>query len=202
MVPSLCPEKTLFPSTVADLDNGYILLRKRDRRPVFPQGLASVAISNYLGQPSTTKIYRWARLRLPNGQIARTAWRELLRAPDQIRPARFVKVCPKTNHSYVLTHIFQVVLAETTRVVEVQYFTRLAVRAEGPGDAWIWKNVAVVTMFSPPSPTLFKLSYQTVYACQRLEDDVHVIDVTSITGVVGMALHRFPDVGYCYFMVE
>ncbi|KAI6155006.1 hypothetical protein BKA82DRAFT_3968895 [Pisolithus tinctorius] len=186
MVPSLCPEKTLFPSTVADLDNGYILLRKRDRRPVFPQGLASVAISNYLGQPSTTKIYRWARLRLPNGQIARTAWRELLRAPDQIRPARFVKV----------------VLAETTRVVEVQYFTRLAVRAEGPGDAWIWKNVAVVTMFSPPSPTLFKLSYQTVYACQRLEDDVHVIDVTSITGVVGMALHRFPDVGYCYFMVE
>ncbi|KAI6142432.1 hypothetical protein BKA82DRAFT_3985166, partial [Pisolithus tinctorius] len=89
-----------------------------------------------------------------------------------------------------------------THVVEVQYFTCLAVRAKGPSNAWIWKNVVVVTMFSPPSPTLFKLSYQTIYSCQCLEDDMCVINVTLITGVVGMALHRFPDVGYCYFMVE
>ncbi|KAI6141436.1 hypothetical protein BKA82DRAFT_3986292, partial [Pisolithus tinctorius] len=89
-----------------------------------------------------------------------------------------------------------------TCVVEVQYFTCLAVQVEGPGNAWIWKNIAVVTMFSPPNPTLFKLSYQTIYVCQCLEDNVHVIDVMSITGVVGMALHWFPDVGYCYFMVE
>ena len=103
MVPSLCPEKPVFPLTATDLGGGYVLLRKRDRRPVYPQGLASIAICDYLGHLSTEKIYRWARLCLPNGQIARTAWRETLRDPEQIQPARFVKVCFQLHLSHILT---------------------------------------------------------------------------------------------------
>jgi len=57
-------------------------------------------------------------------------------------------------------------------------------------------------MFSLPNPNPFRPSYQTVYACQRLEDDVCIIDVTSITGVVGMAPHEFVGVGHSHFMVE
>ena len=94
-------------------------------------------------------------------------------------------------------------LGETTRVAEVQYFTRLAIQDEANDAArWSWKNVAVVTMFSLPDPNLFKMSYQTVYACQRLENNVRVVDITSITGVVGMAPHAFPGLGYRHFMVE
>jgi len=97
MVPTLCPEKAPFPSTSIDIGGGYVLLRKRDARSIFPNGLAARAISDYLGHMGKVKIQRWARLRLPNGQIARTAWRELLRPPEKIRPACFVKV-----HTYLL----------------------------------------------------------------------------------------------------
>lgn len=87
-------------------------------------------------------------------------------------------------------------------MAEVQYFTHLAVLSDGPGDAWIWKNIAVVTMFLSPSSNLLKLLYQTVSACQCLEEDVHVINVISIAGIVGMALHQFLDVSDCNFIME
>ncbi|KAI5991951.1 hypothetical protein EDD15DRAFT_2368719 [Pisolithus albus] len=164
MVPSLCPEKAPFPSTAVDLGNGYVLLRKRDARPILPRGPAALAISHYLGRMDSIKICRWARLRLPNGQIARTAWRELLRPPEQIRPARFVKF----------------VLGSTTRMGEVEYFTRLATQdaqADLPSPpTWLWKDVAVVTMFSPPDANLLKLSYHTVHACQRQGEDAEGVE--------------------------
>ncbi|KAI6023091.1 hypothetical protein BKA83DRAFT_4053882 [Pisolithus microcarpus] len=188
MVPSLCPEQAPFPLMAIDLGDGYVLLRKRDARPVFPQGHAVSAISHYLGHADSFKIHQWARLCLPNGQIARTAWRELLCQPEQICPAHFIKF----------------VVGQTTHVGEVEYFTRLAVQDENPPimPTWLWKDVAVITMFSPPDPNLLKLSYHTVHACQHLEEDVRIIEVKSITGVVGMAPHQFPGLGYCYFMVE
>ena len=38
-------------------------------------------------------IIRWARLRLPNGQIARSSWKEKLKSADsQVRTARNIKV--------------------------------------------------------------------------------------------------------------
>ncbi|KIK13974.1 hypothetical protein PISMIDRAFT_117813 [Pisolithus microcarpus 441] len=149
MVPSLCPEQAPFPLTAIDLGDGYVLLHKRDARPVFPRGRAVSVISHYLGRADSFKIRRWARLRLPNGQIARTAWRELLRQPEEIRPARFIKF----------------VVGQTTHVGEVEYFTRLAVQDENPPitPTWLWKDVAVITMFLPPDPNLLKLSYHTVH---------------------------------------
>jgi hypothetical protein len=38
-------------------------------------------------------VSRWARLRLPNGQIARSAWKEMLKPLEKLRKARVVKVC-------------------------------------------------------------------------------------------------------------
>jgi len=94
------------------------------------------------------------------------------------------------------------VLVETTHVAEVEYFTRLAVQDPNNPAEWLWKNVAIVTVFSHPDPNLFKLSYRTVYACWRQEEDVRVIDVSTITGVVGMVPHDFTEIGRCHFMVE
>ncbi|KAI6018906.1 hypothetical protein BKA83DRAFT_4127454 [Pisolithus microcarpus] len=119
------------------------------------------------------------------------AWRELRRPPEQIRPARFIKF----------------VLGSTTHMGEVKYFTRLAiqdVQEENPPSTptWLWKDVAVITMFSPPDPNLLKLSYHTIHACQHQGEDVRVINVKSITGVVGMVPHRFPGLDCHYFVVE
>lgn len=92
MMPGLCPEKPPFPTTAVDLGGGFILLRKRDSRPIVPQEPAAEAIFQYLGHRHNIRIRRWARLHLPNGQIARTAWRETDRPPEKLRPSRHVKV--------------------------------------------------------------------------------------------------------------
>ena len=38
------------------------------------------------------KVTRWARLRLPNGQVARSRWKESLKPLQKLRTARNVKV--------------------------------------------------------------------------------------------------------------
>ena len=38
------------------------------------------------------EVVRWAQLRLPNGQVARSAWKEKLKPLEKVRMARNVKV--------------------------------------------------------------------------------------------------------------
>jgi hypothetical protein len=86
------PSKGL-PDGAVDLGDGYALLRKRDKNPLFPVGDAAEAIQNFLGPGrELPRIKRWARLLLPNGQIARCAWREMLKSIEQTRMSRNVKV--------------------------------------------------------------------------------------------------------------
>ena len=49
-------------------------------------------------------VIRWARLRLPNGQVARSAWREKLKPLEKLRTARNVKVCSITFVSLSFIH--------------------------------------------------------------------------------------------------
>jgi hypothetical protein len=98
MVPDLNePEKDL-PQTAVNLGDGYALLRKRDSYDVRPEGRAAQAIQEYLGVD--VKIRRWARLRLPNGQTARTAWREADKPAAKVRISRNVKVCPELPYIF------------------------------------------------------------------------------------------------------
>jgi hypothetical protein len=90
MVPELDEPKPSLPQTAFDLGNGYALLRKRDLYDVRPEGGAARAIQEYLGVD--VKIRRWARLCLPNGQTARTLWRETQKPAEQVRVSRNVKV--------------------------------------------------------------------------------------------------------------
>jgi hypothetical protein len=63
-------------------------------------GRASAAIQRYYQEQapdefnpnSWPRIIRWARLRLPNGQIARSAWKEKMKPLEAVRMARNVKV--------------------------------------------------------------------------------------------------------------
>ncbi|KAG1837569.1 hypothetical protein DFJ58DRAFT_862856 [Suillus subalutaceus] len=183
MMPELSLDKPPFPTTAIDLGGGYILLRKRDPQPMVPREPGAEAIFQYLGHHHNIKIRRWARLRLPNGQIACTAWRETERPPEKLQPARHVKV--------VISTIIVVMVGEI-RVAEVLYFTQLPVEVnDNDGDQiWTWKDVAVISMFLLPNKDLLDLSCHTVSSCQHEEDDIRVVDLKSILSVVGMVPHQ------------
>ena len=58
------------PMGSVNLGDGYVLLRKRDKRPWLPTGEEARMISEFMGQGQPLERFkRWARLRLSNGQI-------------------------------------------------------------------------------------------------------------------------------------
>jgi hypothetical protein len=60
-----------LPKSAINLGSGYIVLRPRDRYPTqIPEPAAGV-ISQAV---NLSKIRRWGRVRLPNGQVARSLW--------------------------------------------------------------------------------------------------------------------------------
>jgi len=74
MIPDLEVEKPKIPRGAQDIGEGYVLLRARDRRwyklneyelAALRKANISYLVSDYLA------VYRWARLQLPNGQVAR-----------------------------------------------------------------------------------------------------------------------------------
>ena len=96
--PPTCPS---LPRGAIDLGQGYILLRARDRYERLMRPQEAGALLRYLGsRPDSAstnadwcpKVTRWARLRLPNGQVARSLWKEALKPLGKLRTARNVKV--------------------------------------------------------------------------------------------------------------
>lgn len=100
MVPDLQHVPPALPRGGIDLGNGFALLRAQDRydramRPCEAQALA-IYIQNLNGTvlgSHCPKIARWARLRLPNGQVARSRWKESQKPLTKIRISRNIKVC-------------------------------------------------------------------------------------------------------------
>ena len=100
IIPDL-EEPTGLPRNAIDLGDGYILLRRRDTtaRPLL--NIEELALISYLQAlpdfsdiilPSPFCVIRWARLRLPTGQIARSLWVEKSKTLQKLRMARNVKV--------------------------------------------------------------------------------------------------------------
>ncbi|KAG1847253.1 hypothetical protein C8R48DRAFT_615779 [Suillus tomentosus] len=174
IMPELDEPPKGLPIGAVDLGDGYALLRKRDRYAMLPTGEPAQAISNFLGhERDLPRIKRWARLLLPNGQVAHSAWRENLKALEQIRVSRNVQL--KYNGQ--------------ERYGKVLYFTRLAVEADILDDAdWRFADVAIIQLYSLPDDALFQLSSHTVASCSPL-DDVCVVPVKKIISVVAMIPH-------------
>jgi hypothetical protein len=83
--------------TAIDIGGGFFLLQKHDQSPISPPEAngSAEAIRIFLGPvhgDRPIKIKRSARLQLPNGQIARSAWREQLRKEENNRCACMIKV--------------------------------------------------------------------------------------------------------------
>jgi hypothetical protein len=98
MIPDLELESPPLPYGSIDLGDGYVLLRKRDSTAQEVRRCEANAIRSYLSdagsdvpQDWAPTVTRWAQLRLPNGQTARSLWNEHEKKKTP-RRARNVKV--------------------------------------------------------------------------------------------------------------
>jgi len=80
-----------LPKHAQDAGNGYILLTPRDRYHVKLQGAEEDAVHD--AGLDMSKVRRWGRLCLPNGQISRSNYSESRRSPSNQRISRNVNVC-------------------------------------------------------------------------------------------------------------
>lgn len=100
ILPELAKPVNTLPHGAKDLGGGYVLLRAREDRPSLMTESASIALERYyehIGQPLPRsklryQAIRWARLRLPTGQIARSSWKEKQKDLSKLRTSRNVKV--------------------------------------------------------------------------------------------------------------
>ena len=80
--PDLDPMGTSeLPKFSCDLGRGYVLLRPRDRSPASISGPCKDLLLQIF---STSNIWRWGRLHLPNGQVTRSLWCKSKQASDRV----------------------------------------------------------------------------------------------------------------------
>jgi hypothetical protein len=112
MIPDLEPPTNLLPRGSIDLGGGYALLRAMEEGAHRVRVCEGQAIREYLETFSTQSaetieacpfVTRWARVRLPNGQVARSAWKEKLKPLEKVRIARVLKVSyPSLVYSFLI----------------------------------------------------------------------------------------------------
>ncbi|KAJ7705824.1 hypothetical protein B0H16DRAFT_1346030 [Mycena metata] len=177
MIPDLEPPENPLPRGSKDVGNGFVFLTATDGASRGVDEFEARALKTYLaaaGQRMTENwipsVVRWSRLRLPNGQVARSAWKESLKPINRLRCARNVKVrC-----------------ANKMRFAEVHFYLIFKV-----GD--VRKPLAVVSMYGEHHAELFQESSKTYVTMQHLgNSDVRVIDVDCIQSAVMLA----PDQQY------
>ncbi|EIW77607.1 hypothetical protein CONPUDRAFT_61883, partial [Coniophora puteana RWD-64-598 SS2] len=179
LIPELDPSETPPPPRVCeDLGDGFMLLHTKSRYDTIPQGVFYDAIDKYLGEGlSPRRCHRWARLKLPNGQVARSAWRERLRVQEATRISRNVKFLDGTK----------------TRIGEVDHYTHLAYSTtDEQGNRIIHRDgVAIIRPYSDPDSDLLGLSYGGFVTCTLLpESEIFAINVKQITSIVAMIPHH------------
>ncbi|KAJ7614720.1 hypothetical protein DFH06DRAFT_1368080 [Mycena polygramma] len=170
-------DKPKFPRGSKNLGNGFVLLRARDEWPHKILGAQALAIRKFLDAedvPGELTVKRWARLRLPNGQIARSGWKERQKDLDKVRMARNVKV-------WVNGQI---------EIAEVEFYF-----CKKDGSVF-----ALASLYSRPDEELLRKSYNTVWSCTA-PTELTVIRVTSIVSVVAMVPH-IHNGKFAFFLVE
>ncbi|KAI9057969.1 hypothetical protein FKP32DRAFT_1660001 [Trametes sanguinea] len=160
-----------LPRGSIELGDGYALLRAREKRANTVRNQAEaasiIAYLRNLRHPAADGwvpiVQRWARLLLPNGQIARSAWKECEREAHgkQPRCSRMVKLHNET-------------------FAEVRFYFQYVL----DGDT---HTLAMVSQFSAPDDAILRGSAQTLIACTYQGDDaLRVIRATDIASVVAM----------------
>ena len=100
MIPDLDPDVDKIPCSAKVLGNGFLLLRAQYETAQKLTGPEAAAVKLYFEYATgelaarnwNPHVKRWARLKLPNGQIARSSWKEKEKALEKVRMAHNVKV--------------------------------------------------------------------------------------------------------------
>ncbi|PPQ88300.1 hypothetical protein CVT24_002802 [Panaeolus cyanescens] len=171
------------PQYCENIGDGFIFLRARERYGHLQPGILGAKLREWFIVEETKhsnpipanwegpKIRRWARMRLPNGQVGRCAWKETEKPLEKVRQSRMVKI----------TYNGQIEFAEVQF-----YFFGVINQKSVP--------LAAVKLFSRPDPTLFEESSFTLWSVTRLDDDegVVIISAKSILSVVAIIPHEVP----------
>ncbi|KAJ7049353.1 hypothetical protein C8F01DRAFT_1002515 [Mycena amicta] len=165
MFPELNDQKLKhIPRGARDLGGGFVLLRRRDELPHWISGKEADALREYLGAEGDVRVKRWARLRLPNGQIARSSWKEKSKALEKVRMSRNVKLRRDGK----------------TDLAEVEFYFRTR---DG-------RTLALAALYPSLDQQLWTESYQTVWSCKKPETFI-VFPVQDILSVVAMVPHQY-----------
>ncbi|CDO74927.1 hypothetical protein BN946_scf184706.g6 [Trametes cinnabarina] len=162
MFPSFVPPGDVLPPGAVPLGNDYILLRARDRAARTVSGLEGQALTRFLATSGVNlpgwkpAVWKWARLRLPNGQVARCAWKENEReqGDQHLRDGNFA---------------------------EVRYFFRLELE-----EGEIKTLVMLSKFTEPDRDILTATHGVLMVCQSQEETSREVVDVAKIIGVVGM----------------
>ena len=102
MIPDLDQTKAAedLPRGAMDLGDGYVLLRAREEEARALRDCVAEALRAFL--PAAPRgedilVRRWARLRIPTGQICNSVWKELNKPLEKRRTARMVKVRQRSH---------------------------------------------------------------------------------------------------------
>jgi hypothetical protein len=195
-----CPEldpdsNTSLPKYAFNCGNGLIFLRPRDRSQKWLSGRELEAIE---GKFDISRLRRWGRIRLPNGQIARSLFFEKGKRPNT-RVSRNVKVI--LTLTWLLFELMsrQIHLNGETAIAEVCFYFLLEDAATN------LVPYALTSMYGSPDKDMLDDSYHTLFACPyRGDAALQVIPVSSILSVVSMQpLPRLPgDPENLWFVVE
>ncbi|KAF8883746.1 hypothetical protein CPB84DRAFT_1686136 [Gymnopilus junonius] len=130
----------------------------------------------------TTKVKKWARLALPNGQFVRTAWKEKVKQPSKVRMSRNI----------MLHHNKDV---RSPDFAEVQYFFQVQVQG-------VEETVALVSNFSTPDEQLCTESSGALLVCQYQGAlALEVIPVKDTSNCIAMVPFHEPEDGR-FFVCE
>ncbi|EJD44282.1 hypothetical protein AURDEDRAFT_65417 [Auricularia subglabra TFB-10046 SS5] len=165
-------DREKLAATAIPLPESYALLRKRDRKAYVVKGAQAAAIQEFkehegAQRPSNPKaplkIQRYARLALPNGQVACSRWAEKGFRRSDVRQACNVK----------LESGGEVFFAE------VAYYFQTKVNG-------VVRTMAMLSLFGQPDIALLRRSAFTLWSCERPTGEMMVLDYHLIKSVIAM----------------
>jgi len=183
MFPELDRDHAASPSNrvpLCELGDGYRLLHPREDRSRKVRSCEACAILQYLGNTinshdvieadeDSVYIQRWARCSIPNGQICRSAWKEV---PNNVsRISRNVKFRLGSGIHYG----------------EVLYYFKIEFDEGADSDKSVTQALALVVQYTPPNHALLEASSGVVWACHAGGDDaLTVINIKDIIACSAM----------------
>ena len=124
-------------------------------------------------------VCRWAKLQLPNGQIAHSVWHET-NVTSKLRRASCVEVSDLFFNvtSYIIVTMTQIIHDNKIRIANVLYYFCLRF-----GEVRL--PLAMAELFSEPDAEVLSESSGTVYLCDQREC-LALLPITSIHSVIAM----------------